>query len=218
MIYHNSYICDLFCVVNLFVVFSCLFHFYFRSRNVPRTSIRPCFMHVFEGFDSDRKIIMRAPTQQELEKADLEKNKVMGISIKIYSNQEKKFVNFTLQLLIQQGDENSLLKRGVYFNLVSDKLLEKYSPAFVIQSDHLVSNTNKVSYDIDYTYFILHEFMFMNVTNALLMVKNFFSLGHISQEKLSNDFEKTIALENFLVQLDDDENELKNVEDSALRV
>nr|AFZ64046.1 hypothetical protein [Phalansterium sp. PJK-2012] len=35
----------------------------------------------------------------------------------MYSNVEKEFVDFNFYVLIQQGNENSLLKRGIYFNL-----------------------------------------------------------------------------------------------------
>nr|AFZ64081.1 hypothetical protein [Phalansterium sp. PJK-2012] len=78
-------------------------------------------------------------TKEELAKMELEENKFIVLKTKMYSNVENKFVDIWVTFLIQQGDKNSLLKRGVYVNIWPFD----YRPLFFIRASQFQSAKGK---------------------------------------------------------------------------
>nr|AFZ64047.1 hypothetical protein [Phalansterium sp. PJK-2012] len=81
-----------------------------------RVSLRTQFIKIVEDNDVERKNWTERPlTKEELEKTDLYYNKPLVFDTTVYSTKEEKLADLRVTLLLQQGGENSLLNRGIYF-------------------------------------------------------------------------------------------------------
>nr|AFZ64049.1 hypothetical protein [Phalansterium sp. PJK-2012] len=98
-----------------------------------RLSLRQLFVKVFEDEDGNcDNWTERPPTKEELEKTDLPFNQMLVFQEKVYSIKEGKFVDIWVTCLIQQGDKNSLLKKGIYFNVSTTP-----KPSIIIRASQL---------------------------------------------------------------------------------
>lgn len=77
--------------------------------------------------------------KKEWLKLEYNQNKPILHKTKMYSTVEEKFVDFDIYILIQRGDENSLLKRGVYFNMTRTQTI----PNFLVKASQLQSINEK---------------------------------------------------------------------------
>nr|AFZ64075.1 hypothetical protein [Phalansterium sp. PJK-2012] len=102
-------------------------------------------------------------TEEELAKMELEENKlILGIT-KMYSLTEERFVNFSVFILIQHGNESSLLKRGVYVNICPSH----YKHCFFIRSSQFQSAKGKnAKYNDDGGMFLSDPRLFFDIFNA----------------------------------------------------
>lgn len=104
--------------ISVFIAIFCLFvSLYFKD--LVRFSLKEftVILDDTQGTEWDEWEARSIFTQEELIKMELEENKPVLGKLEMYSLTEEKFVDFDISILIQRGDENSLLKRGVYFNL-----------------------------------------------------------------------------------------------------
>jgi len=88
---------------------------------------------------------------------------------KIYSIKEKRFVDIWVTILIQQGGESSLLKRGIYFNV--SPITSK--PAITIRTSQLEGTKHKYIPNIREKYKIIPTFVnhgFTNIWDAFVCV------------------------------------------------
>nr|AFZ64076.1 hypothetical protein [Phalansterium sp. PJK-2012] len=129
---------------NIYFIFLCFFsvvhiisNFYFHD--MPRHSLENYLELIVDDTNADEPSAWEHkftfPTAEDWSKLELKENKFIVNKIKIYSNVENKFVDFNLYILIQQGGNNSLLKRGVYFNIAPTDP----KPSFFIRSTQLQS-------------------------------------------------------------------------------
>nr|AFZ64080.1 hypothetical protein [Phalansterium sp. PJK-2012] len=102
-------------------------------------------------------------TEEELAKMELEENKAILGDVEMYSFTEERFVDFSVYILIQHGNESSLLKRGIYFNISPSH----YKPCFFIRSSQFQSADGKNAKYNDDGGILLTDFrLFLDIFNA----------------------------------------------------
>nr|AFZ64086.1 hypothetical protein [Phalansterium sp. PJK-2012] len=126
----------------------------------------------------------RPLNNNEIEKLKFYQNYVIVFPVKLYSKIEQRFVELNFCLLIQWGDENSLLKRGIYVSVIRDGVV---SPKFVLHSSFFYAGLpfKNIHYLDDYgTFFKIED-------------------AHISTNK-NHKAEGCSNLKNFMIGLDND--------------
>nr|AFZ64053.1 hypothetical protein [Phalansterium sp. PJK-2012] len=154
----------------------------------PRISLRDQFVSVIEDEDENEKNWkVRPPTEEELEKTDLPCNKMFLFETTVYSTKEEKFIKIWITFLIQQGNENSLLKRGIYFNVISPIT---HRPAITIRSSQLEGTLHTFSGNNKGNFIIVPSFVcygFTSIWEASVCVTSYDVDKYRITEEFKND-------------------------------